>query len=137
VESLLVRALAKKELHGKGIASLTVWTRGQDMRLWEKVVSFKEPAMDVKKALPRIRYYLENYPQPGPVEQVGVKITRFGRSIGRQTSIFSEVRAKDHLLEHIKQLELRLNAPQMYQVKEIEPWSRIPERRHALAPLNQ
>jgi DNA polymerase-4/protein ImuB len=137
VESLLVKALAKKELYGKGIASLTVWTRGQDTRHWEKTVNFKEPAMDVKSALPRIKYYLQNYPQPGPVEQVGIKITRFGHSIGRQKSIFSEVRAKDHLLEDIRQLELRLNAPQLYQVKEIEPWSRIPERRHALAPLNQ
>jgi DNA polymerase-4/protein ImuB len=137
LESLLVKALAKKELHGRGISRLVVWTRGQDTQLWEKVINLKEPAMDIKKALSRIRYYFENYPQPGPVEQVGIKITRFGRSIGRQTSIFSEVRAKDHLLEHMKQLELRLNAPQLYRVKEIEPWSRIPERRHALAPLNQ
>ncbi len=137
MESLLVKALSKKELHGRGITCLKVWTRGQDTRHWEKTVNFKEPAMDVKSALPRIKHYLENYPQPGPVEQVGIKITRFGHSIGRQKSIFSEVRAKDHLLEDIKQLELRLNAPQLYQVKEIEPWSRIPERRHALAPLNQ
>ena len=137
VESLLVKALAKKELHGKGVTCLTVWTRGQDTRHWEKTVNFKEPAMDIKSALPRIKHYLENYPQPGPVEQVGIKITRFGHSIGRQKSIFSEVRAKDHLLEDIKQLELRLNAPQLYKVKENEPWSRIPERRHALAPLNQ
>lgn len=137
VESLLVKALAKKELHGKGITCITVWTRGQDTRHWEKVVKLKEPAMNVKSALPRIKHYLENYPQPGPVEQVGIKITRFGHSIGRQKSIFSEVRAKDHLLEDIKQLELRMNAPQLYQVKEIEPWSRIPERRHALVPLNQ
>jgi len=137
LESLLVKALAKKELYSKGIASLTVWTRGQDTRHWEKTVNFKEPAMDVKSALPRIKYYLQNYPQLGPVEQVGIKITRLAYATGRQKSIFSEVRAKDHLLEDIKQLELRLDGPQLYQVKEIEPWSRIPERRHALAPLNQ
>jgi DNA polymerase-4/protein ImuB len=137
VESLLVKALAQKDLHGRGITCLIVWTRGQDKRHWEKTVNFKEPAMDVKSALPRIKHYLENYPQPGPVEQMGIKITRFGHSIGRQKSIFFEVRAKDHLLGDIKQLELRLDGPQVYQVKEIEPWSRIPERRYALAPLNQ
>jgi DNA polymerase-4/protein ImuB len=137
VESLLAKALASKILHGRGITCLTVWTRGCDSRRWEKVVNFKEPAMDVKSALPRIKYFFENYPQPGPVEQVGLKLTRLGYSIGRQKSIFAEIRAKDHLLGDIKQLELRLDGPQVYQVKEIEPWSRIPERRYALAPLSQ
>ena len=137
LESLLVAAFAKKDLQSKGIACLTVWTRGQNARHWEKVVNFKEPAMDVKSVLPRIKYVLENYPQPGPVEQMGIKITRLSYGVGRQKSIFAEVRAKAHLLQDIKQLELRLRGPQVYEVKEIEPWSRIPERRYALAPLNR
>jgi DNA polymerase IV len=137
VEALLVKALATRDYHGRGITCLKIWTRGGDSRHWEKTVNFKEPAMEVKSALPRLRFFLENYPQPGPVEQVGIKIVRLGYGIGRQKSIFSEVRAKDHLMEDIRQLDLRLGDAQVYQVKEIEPWSRIPERRYALAPLNQ
>ena len=93
--------------------------------------------MDVRSAMPRIKYFLENYPQPGPVEQVGIRITRLGYGITRQKSIFSGTRAKDHLMEDIKQLDLRLGDNQVFQVKEIEPWSRIPERRYALSPLNR
>jgi DNA polymerase-4/protein ImuB len=137
VEALLVKALAAHDFHGRGITCLDIWTQGGDSRRWEKTVNFKEPAMDVKSALPRIRYFLENYPQPGPVEQVGIRVTRLGCGVGRQRSIFSTVRSRDNLLEDIQQLDFRLGDHQVYQVKEIEPWSRIPERRYALAPLNQ
>ena len=93
--------------------------------------------MDVRSAVSRIKRILENYPQPGPVEQAGIKITGLGYPRGRQKSLFREVRAKDHLAEDIKQLELKLGNPQVYTVKEVEPWSRIPERRYALTPTNR
>ena len=66
-----------------------------------------------------------------------MKITGLGHQIGKQRSLFTEVRAQDHLLDDIKQLELRLGSPQVFKIKEVEPWSRIPERRYALAPLSQ
>lgn len=136
VESLVIRALGQKDLHGRGIASLVLWTRGQDSVRWEKTVSYKEPATGVKDAMPRIKYFLEHYPQPGPVEQIGFRITRLGYGIGRQRSIFAQVRARDHLMEDIRQLDLRMGGHQVWAIKEIEPWSRLPERRYALAPLN-
>jgi DNA polymerase-4/protein ImuB len=36
-------------------------------------------------------------------------------------------------MEDIRQLELRLGNPQIYKVQEVEPWSRMPERRYVLA----
>jgi DNA polymerase-4 len=39
--------------------------------------------------------------------------------------------------EALKQLEFRLGSPQVFKVKEVEPWSRITERSYALKPLNQ
>lgn len=136
VEALLARAFARNCLKGRGISRLILWTRTWDAVRWEHKINFKQPAMDIKSALLRIKPLMGNYPQPGPVEQVGIKITRLGYGVGRQKSIFSDVRAQDHLMEDIKQLELRLDSHQVYKVKDIEPWSRIPERRHALIPLN-
>ena len=66
-----------------------------------------------------------------------MKITGTGRLTGRQRSLMAQVRAREHLLDEIKQLELRLGSPQLFQVKEVEPWSRIPERRYALTPLSR
>jgi len=137
VESVLAGIFAGKALKGRGIRRLTLWTRSWNAETWERSINFKEPAMDVRSTITRIKRTLENYPQPGPVEQAGIKITGLGYPGGRQRSLFSDIRAKEHLAEDIKQLELKLGNPQVYTVKEVEPWSRIPERRYALAPTNR
>jgi DNA polymerase-4/protein ImuB len=136
-ESLLVRVFAGIAGKGLGIRRLDLWTRTWNTEHWERTVNFKQPAMDVKSAVARLRRTLEDYPQPGPVEQVGLKITGLGYPPGRQKNLFSDVRAKEHLAEDIRQLEFKLGNPQVYIVKEVEPWSRIPERRYALTPTGR
>ncbi len=136
-ESLLSRVFGKDSLKGRGIRRLTLWTRGWTAECWERSLQFKEPVMDIKSVLSRIKSVLENFPQPGPVERVGLKITGLGYRSGRQKSLFTEVRAREHLLDDIKQLDFRLGSPQVFKIKEVEPWSRIPERRYALVPLSQ
>ena len=137
VETLLSRAFARDVLKGRGISRITLWTRSWDAEHWERTIPFKEPATDMVNVISRIKQVLESFPQPGPVEQVGLKLTRLGYRLGRQKSLFSEVRAKDHLLDDVQQLELRLGGPQVFRIKEVEPWSRIPERRYALTPLSR
>jgi DNA polymerase-4/protein ImuB len=137
VETLLRRVFASLVRKGLGIRSLNLWTRTWNAEHWERTIRFKEPAMDLKNALSRIKRILEDYPQPGPVEQVGLSITGLGYPRGRQRSLFSDMRAKEHLMDDIKQLESRLGNPQIYKVKEVEPWSRIPERRYALTPTSR
>ena len=137
LERLLDRVFAQVSQAGLGIYSLTIWTRIWNSEQWERTIKFKEPTADVRKTLKRIRRVMEEYPQPGPVEQVGLIVRRLGFPRGRQTSLFREVRSRDHLLEDIHQLELRLGNPQIYKLQEVEPWSRIPERRHVLAPTSR
>jgi len=136
LESMLLQAfifLGQKRL---GISRITLWTRSWVSEHWEQDIRFKEPVMNAKAAISRIRQAVETFPQPGPVEQLGMKITGTGRPQGRQNSLISGVRAQERLLDEIKQLEFRLGAPQLFQVKEVESWSRMPERRYTLAPLN-
>jgi DNA polymerase-4 len=137
VETLLRRVFAGIGCKGLGIRSLNLWTQSWNAEHWERTIKFKEPAMDMRTAISRIKRILEDYPQPGPVEQVGMSITGLGYPRGRQKSLFPEVRAQDHLMDDIRQLESRLGNPQVYKVKEVEPWSRIPERRYALTPTSQ
>ena len=136
-ETLLARVFTRVSPKGMGIRSLTLWTRSWSAGQWERSLRFKEPAMDVKSVIPRARRILEEYPQPGPVEQVGLRITGLGRQSRRQKSLFADIRAQEHLTDDIKQMELRLGGSQVFRVKEVEPWSRIPERRYTLTPLNR
>jgi DNA polymerase-4/protein ImuB len=137
LEALLSRAFVRLTPRGMGICSILLWTRTWNSEYWERSVKFKEPAMNVGHAVSRLKRVMNDYPQPGPVERLGIRITGLGRRRGSQKSLFSEVRAGDRLKDDIKQLELRLGSPQVYKIKEVEPWSRIPERRYALAPINQ
>ena len=66
-----------------------------------------------------------------------MRITGLGRQSRRQKSLFADIRAQEHLMDDIKQMELRLGGNQVFKVKEVEPWSRIPERRYTLTPLNR
>lgn len=136
LESLLARAFLRDALKGRGVRSLILWANIWGAGYWERSIKFKEPAMNIRKALSRIKSVLEASPPPGPVEELGLRLTSLGYYAGRQTNLFTEVRANDYLAENIKQLELRLGSPQIFRVKEIEPWSRIPERRQVLAPIN-
>jgi DNA polymerase IV len=137
LEALLTRVFARDILRGRGIRRLNLWTRGWRSEHWEHTVQYKEPAMDVKSVMARIKPALESFPQPGPVERIGLQITGMGYRSGRQKSLFSDVRAMDRLLDDIKQLEFRMGGPQVFHIKEVEPWSRIPERRYVLAPISQ
>jgi len=137
LEMLLAKVFARISLKGLGIRSLVLWTRSWDAEHWERKIQFKEPAMDMKTVISRVKRVLENYPQPGPVEEVGMRVARLGYPRGRQKSLFTEVRGRDHLMDDIKQLELRIGNPQIFTIKEVEPWSRIPERRYALTPTGR
>jgi len=135
VESLLSRIFAGNALKGRGIRSFNLWTRGWDY--WEQNVRFKEPTLNIKSIIPRTKQILENFPQPGPVEELGIRVTRSGYQVGQQKSLFPEVRASDNLLDAARELELRLGGPRIFQIKKVELWSRIPERRYVLTPSNQ
>jgi len=67
-------------------------------------IRFKEPAMDTAATISRIKQVLESFPQPGPVEQLGIKITRMGCCSGKQKKLFPEVRGRDQLMEILNSL---------------------------------
>lgn len=137
VESLLSRAFTREQLRGKGIRKLTLWAQVWCAGYWERNINFKEPAMNLRSALSRIKDVLLNSPPPGAIEEIGLKLTGLSHERRRQASLLSEVRARDHLHEDVRQMELRLGGPQVFTVKEVEPWSRIPERRRVLTPLSR
>jgi DNA polymerase-4/protein ImuB len=137
IDGLLAPVFTSIVPKGLGINSLTLWTRTWDSEHWERNIQFKEPVMSAQNTLSRIRRVMEDSLQPGPVEDIGFKVNRLGYPRGHQKSLFREVRGKDNLLEDIHQLELRLGNPQVFKIKEVEPWSRIPERRYALTPTGR
>ena len=66
------------------------------------------------------------------MESISLTLGELTGEIGHQGSLFREVRRREHLAQAIKQLEVSQGSNPVLHVVEVEPWSRIPERRLAL-----
>jgi len=97
---------------------------------------FKEPLGDCTKAFMMIRTTLERAPPPGAVEELRLTLSAITGEGGKQESLIKDVRKQENLQEALRQLKERLGVQvPIYHVKEVEPWSRLPERRLALVPF--
>jgi DNA polymerase-4/protein ImuB len=137
VESLLSRAFSRPQLARRYAREATLRAQVSRRAPWELRVAFKEPAGSKNPALFAIKARLEASAFPGPFEDLQLTLGSFSGDPWRQESIWSEVRREDHLRQAMTQLRSRIGvAPPVYQVRELEPWSRVPERRHALVQLS-
>ncbi len=74
---------------------------------------------------------------PGPLEDMKLTLSGITGESGVQSSLFSDVRKREQLREMMRQLQALLGCkPPIYQMKDVEPWSGIPERRQALVPFD-
>ena len=73
---------------------------------------------------------------PGPLEAMNLTLSGLTGEPGRQASLFPEVRQRERLREALAQLEALEGHKPIYRLREVEPWSRIPERRMAFAPCD-
>ena len=137
IESLLSRAYARPQLARRYAREAKLEASVLRRPPWTMRVAFKEPAGSRTKALFSIKSKLDDLALPGPIEDMRLTLSGLTGEAGRQESLWTEVRRDQKLQEAVSQLEVRLGTtPPVYQVRELEPWSRIPERRHALVQLN-
>ena len=102
-----------------------------------KRFAFKEAVGSKERALFALKSRLDNIALPGPLEDLKLTLAGFTGESGVQSSLFSDVRKREQLREMLRQLEASLGCkPPIYRVREIESWSRIPERRQALVPFD-
>ncbi|MBI4287318.1 MAG: hypothetical protein HY671_02680 [Chloroflexi bacterium] len=137
VESLLSRAFSRPLLTGRCVRWATLSGRTSNGLDWQRRIAFKEPAGSKARALFAIKSSLEPVTLPGPLEDLGLFLSGLAGEAGRQESLFLNIRQKQQLTEALQQLEARLGKkPPIFQVRSLETWSRIPERRQALTPFS-
>ena len=135
--TLLGRAFARPEISGRYVRTATIESRVYRLPPWVKRFGFKEALGSRDRALFALKSRLDSVTLPGPLEDMKLTLAGFTGESGIQTNLFSDVRKQEQLKEMMRQLEALLGGkPPIYQMKEIEPWSRIPERRQALVPFD-
>jgi DNA polymerase-4 len=137
IESLLNRAYGRSQLSRRFARQASIQSQVFQHAPWTMSVAFKDPAGNKNQALFAIKSKLDMADIPGPLEDMRITLSGITGEAGRQESMWKEVKRDTDLQETISQLRSRLRVtPPIYQVRELEPWSRIPERRYALVQMN-
>lgn len=137
IETLLGRAFSRPQVKGRYVRSVILESQICRYPPWIRLFTFKEAVGSKDRAFFVIRSALESVTLPGPLEDLKLTLAGLSGESGAQAGLFSDSRKQDQLREVVRQLRLRLgDKPPIYQVRDIEPCSRIPERRQALIPFD-
>lgn len=92
----------------------------------------KEPS-GTSQMITALDLRLQALEMPGPIESVSLHISGIVSETAHQQVLPTlRPRHSSSVTEAINQLKQRYGLSPLFRVVEVEPWSRIPERRHAL-----
>jgi protein ImuB len=125
-------------LQGRSVRQVRLRALLSDGTSWERLYTFKEAlsTRDAARRAIKSKLDLPNGLPPAPVEELALELLGLGGEAARQPGLFV-ARAKQlaEIAEAARQLRARYGRVPLYHAVEIEPWSRIPERRWALVQV--
>ncbi len=132
LESLIGAAYADKTLRGHWVRKVVVRANFDSGGSWELPVSFREALADPKDAWFAVKNAVIRHPPDRPVEELEVELVGLSGEFGKQGSMFEN---KGKLWRQVEEAARQMGSnggPSVGRIVEVEPWSRIPERRAAL-----
>lgn len=146
LDRLVERALSRPARRGRSVTGVRMGAHLEGGGSWFVETVLREPTSHRERIAAPLRAKMAISPPPKAVETLLLELTHFGAP-SAQTGLFdrkveSGRAAAGHdfdrgevpptLRDAVKELKLRLGHSPLYRVVEVDPWSRIPERRHAL-----
>lgn len=149
LDRLLERGLGRRERRDRSIRGIRVGGYLEEGGSWEVEVTLREPSARREELAFPLRTRVDLAPPPRSVESLFLEFFDFGapaiqndlfrRSDAGGRSVedgsLAAGRISEALKEAVRELTLKLGHSPLYRVVEVDPWSRIPERRHALLAL--
>jgi DNA polymerase-4/protein ImuB len=134
VRTLLRRAVERPETRGRAARGVCLRVHLEDGHAWERTVTFREPVGSPERMLLALRQKIEGATLPAPFTEVELTLLELCGESALQGSLFTSARGRqlERVAEAARQLKARYGRPVLARVMEVEPWSRIPERRFAL-----
>jgi nucleotidyltransferase/DNA polymerase involved in DNA repair len=146
LDRLIERALSRPARQGRSVLALRVGAQLEGGGSWSTEVILREPSSDKNQISFALRSRMALQPPTRAVESLALEVFQFGpqsqqagffdrkEASARDTpaSLLAEGEVPQTLKEAVKELKLKLGHSPLYRVVEVDPWSRIPERRHAL-----
>jgi nucleotidyltransferase/DNA polymerase involved in DNA repair len=132
LRQLILRAFDRPQLRNRSVRQVHLHVLIEDNRSWEREMTFREP-VGRERLIETLRHRLGELDLPGPAEGLALELIGLVGEVAHQ-ELFPSLRPRltRPLVEAARQLKQRYGAAPLFHIAEVEPWSRIPERRHAL-----
>jgi DNA polymerase-4/protein ImuB len=137
VGELLGRAFAHPLLQNRAARQARLRALLADGTSWERLITFKDPVVSSRTAYLALKAKLQlpNGLPLAPLEELAIELLELSGEAARQPSLFlTRARQLAPIAEAASHLGTRYGRTTLYHAMEVEPWSRIPERRWALVP---
>ena len=132
-QQLLRRTLRHPRAGGRFVRLVRLTAVTEDEQLWERAQPLREPTNERGRLWIVIRTLIEYGELPGPIAHLELELAGLTAETGRQPGLFVDhARRREQLDEMVRHLRVRFGQSPVAQVVEVEPWSRLPERRYAL-----
>ncbi len=138
LDQLLERALKHPRRIGWRVQVVRVRAELEHGASWLVEAILKDPSADRDRIAAPLRTRLEQAPPTGAVERLAVEFTAFApgaadlQLFARDASAAARADRRRALRTAAREIKLRLKRSLLYHVIEVQPWSRLPERRYAL-----
>ncbi|MEM7418016.1 MAG: DNA polymerase Y family protein [Gemmatimonadota bacterium] len=146
LDRLVERALSRPARRGRSVTGVRMGAHLEGGGSWFVETVLREPTAERERIAAPLRAKMAISPPSKAVETLVLELTNFGVA-SAQTGLFDrrieggryagghnfeDGEVPTMLKDAVRELKLRLGHSPLYRVVEIDPWSRIPERRHAL-----
>jgi len=136
LKQLIHRAFRSPELRYRHAREITMRAGLEHERSWERSMVFKD-AYGPDQLVRAIGLRMQHLEMPGPIETLSVEIHGIVQTTAHQTMLPAlRPRTLAPLSHAVSMLKQRYGLSPLFRIVEVEPWSRIPERRHALVSFD-
>jgi nucleotidyltransferase/DNA polymerase involved in DNA repair len=132
---LAQRASERPVCQGRGARRVRLLASLDGGGSWEKSVTLKEPVRGAR-LVESLRLRFGAVALPRPVVALTLELSELAVEVGHQEALPGWRPGRPRpLVEAAQALKARYGRSPLARIVEVEPWSRIPERRHALTPF--
>jgi nucleotidyltransferase/DNA polymerase involved in DNA repair len=138
IDQLLAHTYSQPALQGRSVRQVRLRALLSDGTSWERLYTFKEAfsSRDATRRALKSKLDLPNGLPPAPIDELALELLGLAGEAARQPGLFvARARQWAEIAEAARQLRARYGRVPLYHAIEVEPWSRIPERRWALVQV--
>ena len=138
LDQLIARALRHPRRIGWRVHALRLRADIEDGGSWLATILLKDPTADGARIAAPLKTRLEQSPPTGAVERLVLEFTAFApgtselQLFARDAQAAARAGQQRALQTAAREIRMRIKRSSLYHIIEVQPWSRLPERRYAL-----